>query len=114
MARHKATQTQRLFPLFRTNDQSSSNSSAVEAASAGSGSRSVVPNSGKAASFFEPTGAGVARDAGGARGAAQGAALVVGAKYLLTHFFGVAIGLGVVTARAPALGAELTLLAVLR
>lgn len=78
------------------------------------GSWSVSLNSVSAASFFEPTGDGVARDAKGTRQAAQTAALMVSTKYALTLLFGVAVGLRVVTAHPPADGAEVALLAILR
>lgn len=39
---------------------------------------------------------------------------MIGAKYLLTLFFGVAVGLRVVTAHPPTVGAEVALLPVLR
>jgi hypothetical protein len=52
VARHRAIQIQRLRVFFRTNDQSSSNSKTVAAGSCGSGSTSVVCNSGNVRNFF--------------------------------------------------------------
>ena len=52
--------------------------------------------------FFEPTADRIARHAEGARQAAQGTALVIGAKYSLTLLRRVAIRLRVVTAAASA------------
>jgi hypothetical protein len=96
-----------------TNDHTSSNSSTVAAGPKGSGTISVLLNSGSVNSFFEPPGDGVSRHAEGARQSAQTAAFVIGAKYSLAFCFGVAIGLRLVTARAPTRSTEIALLAIL-
>src|SRR5215475_6079493 len=52
VARAKAIQTQRLLTRLKTNDQSSSNSSAVALGSCGSGATSISLKGGSVASFF--------------------------------------------------------------
>lgn len=111
--RQSAIQIQRLRAFFRTNDQSSSNSSVVASGSSASATIRVCASGGRVISFFEPTGDRVSGDAKGASQPAQTAALVIGAKYCLTLTFRVAVGLWVVAAITPTVMAEVSLFAVI-
>src|SRR5215213_3817949 len=62
--------------------------------------------------FFEPPGDGLARDAEGAREAAQGTAIVVGAQDLLALLFTVGVRARLLAAALAAVAAQVTLAAV--
>ncbi len=63
MARHRASQTQRVLALFSTNDHISSGSSVAADGSSRSGSASVSASGGRDPAFFDPAADGVARHA---------------------------------------------------
>src|SRR5215207_1885494 len=64
--------------------------------------------------FFEPTGDGVAGHAEGASQATQAAALFIGAQDFLPLLLGVTVGLRLLAAAAPTIGAQVTLFAIAR
>ena len=110
--RHSAIQIQRLRAVFKTNDQSSSNSSVVASGSSASGTISVRASGGNFFSFFEPAGDRVSADAQGASEATQTAALIIGAQDRFALTFRLAVWLWVVAAISLAIMAEVSLFAV--